>query len=156
MTKTDRRQFLDEIIMNNKDKLHRGALTERIKSLKHYFKEKEQVTDGIDEVFGDRKRAYDHSMANLFRKYSIDHDDLYSDLDRLWASSKKRAIGKHIFFKPEIYTLLNPPILTANVLVSGFFAKRLSDIFVSVWDDYRQYSYEFAVSYTKTLINEEK
>ena len=37
----------------------------------------------------DKRKVYDFAIANLFRKYGIDNDNLYEGLDDIWDSMYK-------------------------------------------------------------------
>jgi len=77
-TKTDFRQFFDEIQMIRKRKEFSGTFTESFK----WF--------GLckaDTALDIKRKEYDHLYTNVFRKYGIVPDDLYSDLDRIWSDA---------------------------------------------------------------------
>jgi hypothetical protein len=77
-TKTDFRQFLDEIQLIGKRKELSGALKESFK----WF--------GLckaENALDVKRKTYDHLYTNVFRKYGIVPDDLYSDLDEMWGKA---------------------------------------------------------------------
>jgi len=79
MTRTDYRQFMDEVKMIRERKEFSGTFTTAIKNT--------MSLKNVDEMLATKRKAYDHLLANVLRKYRIVPDDLYNDLDQLWADA---------------------------------------------------------------------
>jgi hypothetical protein len=76
MNKTDKRQFLDEIIFLGKSKEHSSTF---VKALKGSVTLKK-----VEKILEDKRKSYNYSLTNIFRKYHVEHDDLYGELDKIW------------------------------------------------------------------------
>lgn len=67
MTKTEYRQFIDEVYFLGKQKEYKGIFN--------------KIT--LNKL-NDIRKAHTFALANLFIKYGIIYDDLYDDLDKIW------------------------------------------------------------------------
>jgi len=77
MNKTDKRQFIDEISFLGKQKQHSATF---IKALKGGITFKD-----VEKILEDKRKVYNYALTNIYRKYSVVHDDLYGELDKIWS-----------------------------------------------------------------------
>ncbi|CBH21394.1 protein of unknown function [Acetoanaerobium sticklandii] len=105
MTKNEYRQFITEIEFVGKDKKFSGIIDKIGKSMS--FK-------SANKILGDKKKAYDFMIINLFSKYRIDKPDLCDDLDKIWkqvyCEDNKKNSKKNSGLKTgmRLATLLGP------------------------------------------------
>lgn len=97
MTKTEYRQFIDEVYFLGKQKEYSGRLNKFILSLNIFKSPK--------KILLNKRKAYDFALANLFRKYGLNNDNLYDELDKIWDS-----IDEY-----EIRLALSPVSIAANI-----------------------------------------
>jgi len=76
MNETDKRQAIDEIYMLGKSKQNSSLFILGLKGA--------LTLKNLEEILGDKRKTYNYSYVNVFKKYSIPHDDLYRDLDNVW------------------------------------------------------------------------
>jgi hypothetical protein len=76
MNNTDKRQMTDELIALGKSGQHNSTF---IKAVKGAFTFKD-----VQKILDEKRRAYNYAYTNVFKKYNVIHNDLYSDLDRIW------------------------------------------------------------------------
>ncbi|MEA1973753.1 MAG: hypothetical protein U9N34_10755, partial [Candidatus Cloacimonadota bacterium] len=100
-SKTDFRQFIDEIQMIRNRKEFSGTWKEHLKGLGFQLAEK---------ALEKKRKGYDHLYTNIFRKYGIVPDDLYSALDKFWKdgveSTKVLRPPAIVTVSPIIYSVL--------------------------------------------------
>lgn len=82
MNKTEKRQCLDEIEFLGKSKQHSSTFVTALKGVYTFTNVK-----GIEEMLGDKIKVYNYAYTNIFKKYNIDHFDLYGELDKVWSIS---------------------------------------------------------------------
>lgn len=75
-TQTDYKQFIDEIYFLNKDKDVSGTFVDALKGT--------LTIKDLDSILEAKRKVYNFALTNIFRKYNIVPDDLYSSLDRIW------------------------------------------------------------------------
>jgi hypothetical protein len=80
MNRTEKRQFLDEIEFLGKSQEFTSAFKAGLKSMFTLKSSPEKFSATLE----DKRKAYNYAYTNIFRKYRVDHDDLYGDLDKIW------------------------------------------------------------------------
>jgi len=76
VNRTDKRQFIDEIHFLGKSKSNSSTF---VTALKASFS-----PEDIEKALDDKRKKYNYTYANIFKKYNIVHDDLYEHLDKAW------------------------------------------------------------------------
>lgn len=86
MDNTDKRQFLDELGLLNKSKQYSSTFVKALKG--------SVILKKIEAILEDKRKVYNFAYVNLFKKYDVEHEDLYRDLDRIWTLclNKKTSI----------------------------------------------------------------
>jgi hypothetical protein len=118
-TKTDFRQFFDEIQMIRRRREFSSTWKEHLKGLG--FRKAENSLEF-------KRKEYDHLYTNVLRKYGIVPNDLYADLDRLWNDAIRSAAK--IFYK-FIFSTVTPYLVTAKQ-------------YEALWDNYVRATIEHA------------
>ncbi|MDR3595064.1 hypothetical protein [Clostridium sp.] len=134
MTKTGYRQFIDEVYFLGKQKEYSGIFNKIIPSLKlNTFKK-------AKKILLDKRKAYDFSLANLFRKYAMDNNDLYDELDKLWESiDELEELKKYEFLGVPIAMVPTVGLPIAGTASIALKITRLQLIFNSYIDKTREY-----------------
>ena len=112
-SKTDFRQFFNEIQMIKKRKEFSGTFKENLKGF------------GLvkpENAFEVKRIEYDHMYTHLFRLYGIVPNDLYADLDRFW----KNAIESTKDLTAPILGT-GHPLLYSGIQYSAFWGKYVED-----------------------------
>ncbi len=76
MNKTDKRQCIDEIEFLGKTKEHEKIF---IKALKGAV-----TLKNVENILSEKRKVYNYAYTNIFRKYNVEHSDLYGELDKVW------------------------------------------------------------------------
>lgn len=76
MNKTDKRQFLDELSFWGESKENSSTFYKAIKGA--------ITLKDIEDTLENKKKAYNYTYTNIYRKYGVQHDDLYGELDKIW------------------------------------------------------------------------
>ena len=76
MNNTDKRQMIDEVYFLGKSKQHSSTFIITLKGSLRF--------EDIEKILKDKRSAYNYQLVNIFKKYKVKHDDLYSDLDLVW------------------------------------------------------------------------
>lgn len=82
-TQMDQRQFLDELKFLNQHSLFEGTFTNAIKGI--------LKLELYDEALEKRRISYNTALANLFRKYDLDCDNFYEQIDKEWKSIPSKS-----------------------------------------------------------------
>ncbi len=88
-TLTDCRQFLDALELLSCQKEFRGTFRYAIKGT--------VTLQTIDSLMDKRLKAYNFAYTELFKRYGILHDELYSRLDKLWEESLVEVVLPKLF-----------------------------------------------------------
>jgi len=127
-TKTDYRQFIDEVMFLGEEKEFSGTFTDGLKA----------IVSNIDHALDLKRRAYNFALVNILKKYQIECGDIYQELDNKWNDIKieKRSIG----------------ILTINPLTRIMMARQ--EEVGRKWTSYIQGSIDIATKHGKRELNE--
>ena len=97
-------QFYDELYFLNQEKEFRGTFLD---GLKGQFKFQDVV-----ELLENKRKAYNFAYTNIYRSYGIASDDLYVELDCIWAEFvEPENVDSHIL---DIL-LLSPAFLPVHL-----------------------------------------
>jgi|WetSurMetagenome_2_1015567.scaffolds.fasta_scaffold1151754_2 hypothetical protein len=147
-TQTDYKQFVDEIFFLNRDKDFAGTFIDTLKGT--------VTIKDVDSILEEKRKGYNFALTNLFRKYNIVPDDLYSSLDRVWhetalndviASYLEKVSPKTIGFAFPLPTLLGG-LAVAHLSIYQYAVR-------SKWEGYKASALLFADEHAKGLVKNE-
>ncbi|MDP8268539.1 MAG: hypothetical protein P9L97_07420 [Candidatus Tenebribacter davisii] len=170
MNKDEKRQIVDEIYFLGKSKQHRSTF---IKAMKGAI-----LLSKLEKILMDKRKAYNYQYTNIFKKYSVKHDDLYGELDKIWTDSLLKEVPtKQKAEVVEVATALGSATALASLgsattaaftsaffsitltglfgpVMSGFLLFRLVRVQVKVWrlwKNYKENCRKFAEDYVEKL-----
>lgn len=154
-TKTDQRQFVDEVYFLNLDKDFKGTFVDTLKG-SLTFKD-------VERILEKKRKAYNHALTNLYRKYGILPDDFYSQLDELWDSVPLSDIMtkhlKKLLPAGGVGKLAGSALLLA-VPIAGLLLEASTVVAVGIvqygvrtkWEGYKTKALKFSDDYSKKQI----
>jgi len=78
MNKTDKKQFTDEVYLLGQAKEKKQSSL-FVLALKGALSLKE-----LEDILKNKRKIYNFGFVNAFKKYNVQNDDLYGDLDKVW------------------------------------------------------------------------
>lgn len=127
-TRTDFRQFIDEVYFLGEQKEFKVLFADRLK--------KTMLMKPYAKLLKNKRKSYNFVFVNLFKKYNIPHDTIYSQLDKIW---------KEILIK-------NEPSLGykwSEIFHPGYFKIKTMN---KIWNSYKKRTLSLANKYGKKNI----
>ncbi len=155
LTEQDYRKFINDLsLLHNQKKFSRTFFN----ALKVSF-----VFKNVDEVLESKRKAFNFNLANIFKKWNLYHEELYSELNRIWQEVNVPTIFSRSF---EIRSTKddkvdpdreNEDFKTKIPVLEPFGVKEMADKYIvkKKWEEYKSKAISFSKEFAETKITKE-
>ncbi len=155
LTEQDYRGFINDLSLLNKQKKFSRTFFSALK-VSFMFK-------NIDEVLESKRKAFNFTLANIFKKWNLYHEELYSELNRIWKEVNVPTIFSRSF---EIRSTKDDKVdpdcgkeefrIKIPVL-EPFGVKEAADKYIVTkkWEEYKSKAISFSKEFAKTKVTKE-